>query len=137
MISHKNCKNYNLIMRYIHFNPNPIKENASDCVVRMLCKVTGHKWTDCYLDLVEKGLVMGDVISSNVVWFSYLRDLGFERYSIPDRCPDCYTIEQFCIDNPKGLFVVGTGTHVVTVEDGFYFDSWDSGREVPMFYLRR
>lgn len=81
---------------------------------------------------------MGDVISSNIVWVAYLRDLGFKRYSLPDTCPiDCYTIEDFCIEHPKGTYVLGTGSHVVCVKDGFYWDSWNSGSEVPMFYLRR
>lgn len=124
-------------MRYRYYNPNPIKDNAGDCVVRMLCCVTGRTWVDCYLDLTEKGLEMGDVISSNIVWVAYLRDLGFKRYSLPDTCPNCYSIEDFCIEHPKGTYVLGTGSHVVCVKDGYYYDSWDSGKEIPMFYLRR
>lgn len=125
-------------MRYRYYNPNPIKSNGGDCVVRMLCCVTGKPWVDVYLDLVEKGLEMGDMPSVNATWVAYLRDLGFKRYSVPDTCPeDCYTIEDFCIDHPNGVYVLGTGSHVVCVKDGFYYDSWDSGKEVPMFYLRR
>ncbi len=128
---------YNLIMRYKYYNPNPIKDTASDCVVRMLCVVNGKPWAENYLALVEKGLEMGDMPSVNHVWISLLRDMGFKRYVIPDSCPDCYTIEDFCIDHPNGLYVVGTGSHVVAVEDGCVFDSWNSLNETPIFYLRR
>jgi hypothetical protein len=124
-------------MRYRHYNPNPIKENASDCVIRMLTLVTGKSWGQAYLDLAEKGLALGDMPSSNYVWVSYLLDLGFKRYSLPNTCPDCYTIEDFAEEHPNGLFVVATGSHVCTVIDGFYYDSWPSGREIPVFYLRR
>jgi len=124
-------------MRYKYFNPNPIKDTASDCVVRMLCKVTGRPWAENYLDLVEKGIELGDMPSANHTWISLLRDMGFRRYVIPDSCPDCYTIEDFCIDHPNGLYVVGTGSHVVAVEDGCVFDSWNSLGETPIFYLRR
>ena len=124
-------------MRYRYYNPNPIKDTASDCVVRMLCKVTGLTWAESYLALVEKGLEVGDMPSVNSVWVAFLRDMGFKRFVIPDNCPDCYTIEDFCIDNPKGLFVIGTGSHVATIEDGTLYDSWNSLGEVPMFYLRR
>lgn len=130
-------KRYNLIMRYKYFNPNPIKDTASDCVVRMLCKVTGRPWAENYLDLVEKGLEVGDVPSANSVWLALLRDMGFKRYVIPDTCPDCYTIEDFAIDHPNGVYVLGTGSHVVCVKDGFYWDSWQSGDEVPLFFLSR
>lgn len=124
-------------MRYKYFNPNPIKDTASDCVVRMLCKVTGKPWAENYLSLVERGLEMGDMPSVNHVWISLLRDMGFKRYVISNNHKDCYSIEDFCIDHPTGLYILGTGTHVVAVEDGYYFDTWNSGWECPIFYLSR
>lgn len=124
--------------RYRHYNPNPIKANASDCVIRMLTLVTGQPWAQCYLDVVEKGLAVGDMPSSNATWIPLLLDMGFKRYSLPDTCPiDCYTIEDFAIEHPQGEYVVGTGTHVVCIKDGFVWDSWDSTAEIPIFYLRR
>lgn len=123
--------------RYRHYNPNPIKANASDCVIRMLTLVTGQPWAQCYLDVVEKGLALGDMPSSNSVWIPLLLDMGFKRYSLPDTCPDCYTIEDFAVEHPQGEYVVGTGTHVVCIKDGFVWDSWDSTAEIPIFYLRR
>lgn len=129
---------YNLTMsRYRYYNPNPIKSDASDCVVRALCRVTGMPWQEQFLDLAEKSLELGDMPSINTVWIAYLRDLGFEKAIIPNTCPDCYTIEDFCIDNPVGTYIVGTGSHVCTCVDGFAYDSWDSTRQVPIFYLRR
>lgn len=53
---------------------------------------------------------------------------------LPDDCPECYTVEQFCEDHPKGLFVVAVQGHVLTVLDGDYYDAWDSGKETPIFY---
>ena len=130
-------KRYNLIMRYKYFNPNPIKDTASDCVVRMLCAVTGRPWAECYLMLVEKGLEVGDMPSVNQTWISLLKDMGFKKHIIENDCLNCYTINDFCLDHPTGLYVVGTGTHVVAVEDGCIFDSWNSLGEMPIFYLRR
>ena len=59
------------------------------------------------------------------------------RYTIPNTCPDCYTVEQFCVDNDRGLFLLATGSHVVAVKDGLYFDAWDSGNEIPIYYWRK
>jgi hypothetical protein len=46
-------------------------------------------------------------------------------------------VKEFCYDNPKGSFLVGTGTHVVAVIDGDYYDAWDSGNEVIDRYFTR
>ena len=104
-------------------------------MVRMLCAVTGKSWEECYRNLCDKGMEMGDMPSANVVWVSFLKDLGFQRKMVPNFCPDCYTINQFAEDHPYGVYVVGTGTHTVAVIDGCYWDSWDSGAEAIMFYL--
>ena len=124
-------------MRYRYYNPNPTTNTASDCVVRMLCAITGRPWADNYLDLVEKGMELGDMPSVNRVWFALLKDMGFKRFIIPDTCPNCYTIEDFCIDHPKGLYIVGTGSHVAAIDDGVVLDSWNSLNETPLFYFRR
>lgn len=76
---------------------------------------------------------MADMPSSDAVWGAVLRRHGFKRKNIPDTCPDCYTIADFCEDNPHGVFVVGTGGHVVTVVNGDYYDAWDSGNEITQY----
>lgn len=83
------------------------------------------------------GFRMGDMPSANQVWAEFLRSYGFVMTTIPNTCPACYTIRDFCIDNPRGLFVLGTGVHVVTVVDGDYYDSWDSGDVVPIYMFER
>lgn len=89
------------------------------------------------MGLCQRGLEMNDMPSANAVWGSYLRLRGFQRYAIPGTCSDCYNIRDFCIEHPMGAYVLATGTHVVAVEDGTYYDSWDSGNEVPIFYWRK
>jgi hypothetical protein len=71
--------------------------------------------------------------SENPVWDAYLRSKGFQREVIPNTCPDCYTVKDFCNDHKSGIYVLGTGNHVVAVVDGNYIDDWDSGNEVPLF----
>lgn len=56
---------------------------------------------------------------------------------IPNSCPDCYTVSDFTVDFPKGKYLLGTGSHVVTVADGNYFDTWDSGNEVPIYFFTK
>ena len=56
---------------------------------------------------------------------------------ILDEYPDYYTVEDFCTDHPKGTYVLGTGSHAVAVVDGCYFDAWDSGSEIPIYYFSK
>ena len=75
--------------------------------------------------------------NSDSVWGSYLRSKGFERAIIPNTCPDCYTVADFAADHPTGTYVLGTGTHAVTVQDGVIYDAFDSSNEIPIFYYTR
>lgn len=108
-----------------------------DCVIRAISRATNRDWEYTYLSIVALGFSMHDMPSSNDVWGSYLILNGFKRYIIPDTCPDCYTVRQFCADNPHLTGILATGTHVIAVSDGNYYDTWDSGDEVPIYYWRK
>ena len=75
--------------------------------------------------------------SANAVWGAYLRSQGFKRHIIPNTCPDCYTLNDFCEDHPNGMYIVALQNHVVAVNDGDYFDTWDSGEEMPLYYFSK
>lgn len=123
--------------RYVFYNPNPRGIIVGDCVIRGLTKVLGKTWDEVYTEVMVKGFELKDMPSANTVWGAYLKSKGFSRFTIPNTCPDCYTVEQFCIDNDQGLFLLATGSHVVAVKDGLYFDAWDSGNEIPIYYWRK
>lgn len=80
---------------------------------------------------------MCDLPHANHVWGAYLRHRGFRRNIIPNECPDCYSVSDFCKDHPKGNFVLALSGHVVAVVDGNYYDTWDSGDEVPIYYWEK
>lgn len=124
-------------MAYTFYNPNPYNKLIGDCVIRAISKATNKDWDTVYLEVMMKGYILKDMPSSNHVWGSYLKDIGFDRYILPNTCPDCYTIREFCEDYPYGVYIAGTGSHVVAIVDGNYFDSWDSGGEVPIYYFKR
>ena len=117
-----------------YFNPNPAGRNVGDCSVRAVSAALGVSWEDAYSMIAANGFQMGDMPSSDSVWGSVLRQNGFYRYAIPNRCPDCYTAEDFAADHPKGVYVLGFGGHVATVIDGVLYDSWDSSNEIPIYF---
>ena len=124
-------------MAYIYYNPNKNGISTGDCVIRAISKATNQTWDETYWDLCDQGYLMGDWGDSNKVWNSYLMDCGFKRRVIPNTCPNCYTIRDFCEDHPYGTYVLATGNHTATVIDGNLYDSWNSLSEVPIFFYER
>lgn len=114
------------------YNPNPCRCRVGDCTVRAICKATGQSWNRIYAALAAYGLSCKDMPSANHVWGKYLWDIGFRQYLIDEYWN--YTVEDFCRDHTQGTYILAIGDHVVCAVDGFYYDSWDSGREVPIYY---
>lgn len=122
-------------MAYIEYNPNPRGINTGDCVIRAICKALGMEWEKAYVALCVKGLEFCRLPNDNTTWEKYMKENGFVQQVLPSTCPDCYTIAEFASDHPEGTYIVATGSHVVAVQDGNYFDTWDSGYDVPSYYF--
>ena len=119
------------------YNPNPEGKNVGDCVIRAISAATGKKWDETFVAIALQGYMMHDMPSANSVWGAYLRRCGFTRNVIPDDCPDCYTVADFARDNPIGVYILALSGHVVCLIDGDWYDTWDSGNEIPLYYWRR
>jgi len=120
-------------MAFIFYNANPLQSFNGDCVVRALSLANHSDWKETFIGLCLQGYRMCDMPSSNRVWAEYLKKQGWIKSALPE-C--CYTINDFCRDFSKGTYIVGTGTHVVTVIDGNLYDTWNSGSEQPIYYWR-
>ena len=123
--------------RWQMFSNNPAGRNVGDCAVRAVSLALDTDWETAYALIAMNGYLMGDMPSSNSVWGAVLRQNGFYRHAVPNSCPDCYSVADFADDHPEGVYVVGTGNHVCTIKDGIVMDSWDSRKEVPVYYWSR
>lgn len=123
--------------RWKQYNPNPHHSRVGDCTVRAICKAMGQDWGKTYVGLTSIGYMMGDMPSANSVWGRYLKQNGFNRYLVDDKGKDYYTVEDFCRDNPAGTYILAMDGHVVCVQGGYYYDTWDSGQEEPVYYWTR
>ena len=122
---------------YKKLNVNPLHRRADDCTIRAISVALNEPWEKVYSDICVEGLKLYDMPSANHVWGSYLKKKGFERRIIPDQCPQCYTVEEFARDNPKGIYILALHGHVVPVIDGDYYDTWDSGERIPIYYWKK
>lgn len=121
-------------MSFIMYNKNPYNKSVTDCPVRAISTVTGTDWDTAYIGMVVEGFNQKDMPNSNNVWGAYLRKLGFSREVIPNFCPDCYTVADFCSDHPKGVYLLACNGHTVAAIDGDYYDTFDSGDMIPLYY---
>lgn len=119
---------------WIKYNANPLAANAEDCAIRAISVALNVTWDEAFDMVCQMAKGMGVMPHNNAAWGAVLRQHGFIRKIIPNTCPNCYTIKDFCLENPKGVFVIGTGTHAVAVIDGNYYDTWNSGNEIPLYY---
>lgn len=122
---------------YIFYNNNPAGLRIGDCVVRAISAALNQPWERTYIDLCIEGFMFRDMPSANAVWASYLRSKGFLRHSLPDNCPDCYTIADFARDHKTDVYVVATGSHAVCVKGGNILDNWDSSGETAAYFFAK
>ena len=103
---------------WVRHNENPDGRNVGDCTVRAISTALKQDWETTYVGLSLQGFLMGDMPSANHV----------------DECPDCYTVADFAAEHPSGTYILSLSGHVVCVMDGDYYDTWDSGGEIPLYY---
>lgn len=132
---------------YINYNANPKMLNVGDCVIRAISTALNMDWYKVHDDLCLLSRNMTDMPSSNRVWKEYLRSLGLREQLIDNECPNCLTVDRFSRMNNKGTYILSTceytkandivvtGTHLVTVIDGNYYDTWDSGADIPVSFF--
>lgn len=122
---------------WIYANPNPCRQEEPDCVVRAIAIATDQYWKKVHGDLCRMSRDYCTMPSVNWLWGEYLRKIGFERFMIPEACGECVSVREFSRRYPEGTYVIGTGTHAVCVIDGNWYDTWDSGDEIPTYFYRR
>jgi len=121
-------------MSFVFYNPNPAGRFVGDCTIRAICRLTDQDWDTVYAGTVFQGFLQKNMPSGNSTWGAYLQRQGYVTRPILGSCPYGYTVDDFCKDHPVGRYLLALDQHVVTVVDGDYYDTWDSGKEIPIYY---
>ena len=122
---------------YQHYQPNPRGVNTDDCVIRALTKALDVDWDTASVYAIVQQIRDSDLYVKNYVWGNLLLRNGFTKHHLPDTCPDCFTVEDFAMEHPQGLYILGTGEHAVAVVDGDWYDTFDSGTMIPIVYYEK
>ena len=121
---------------WVKCNPNPLGKTTGDCVIRAIAIATDQSWRETYRQLCDLGEKYADLPNSNMIWNMFLRRRGAKQFLLPENCPECITVQAFCERYPEGIYVIGTGDHAICVIDGDWYDTFDSGTEVPGYFWR-
>lgn len=122
---------------FVFYNANPNKNRVGDCTVRAISTALNLSWETVYTGLAVEGMQLLDMPSANAVWGSYLKKNGFSQNVIYSEFPECTTVKDFCEQHTKGVYILALSGHVVAVINGNYYDTWDSGDEIPIYYWEK
>lgn len=117
--------------RYKYYQPNKkdLKDRQRDCVVRALTNVMNKTWLEVFNELIPYAIEIQCMPNSKTCYESYLKDNGFEYHGISNRKGSKRpTVESFTKEHKTGIFFLNVANHVVSVVDGIYYDTWDSGQ---------
>lgn len=121
-----------------YYNPNPKKNDTSDCVVRALCKATGKDWDTVYAELYDIGFELKVMPNDKDAWREYLKRNNFIEHKISNKKGTKRPkVQSFASSNKKGTFVLQVAKHIVTCEDGYFYDTWDCGGSALYSYWEK
>ena len=108
-------------MSFKFYQPNNKQEIAYDCVIRALSKVFNKSWLEIFDELVKIARTLQVVPNEDKCFNEYLKAYPLKK--IKKQKP---TIKEFSRTH-KGTYIVKSSGHLVAIENGDYFDCWDSG----------
>jgi len=117
---------------YKYYQPNKkdLKDNYGDCVIRSLTKALDMEWLQIFEELLPYARELQCMPNGKPCYEKYLKDKGFIYNGISNaKGTKRPTVDRFAKDHKTGTYVLRVAHHLVTVVDGFYYDTWDSGEK--------
>ena len=114
-----------------YYNPNPLKKEIGDCVVRALCALEVAGWDEVYKELCDIGFEMKAMPNDKEVYSAYLTNHGYIRHKVSNKKGSKRpTVNEMAKrSKTEGTFFCEVANHTVTVKDGYILDLWDSGEK--------
>ena len=125
--------------RWKEYNPNPKERNIGDCTLRSYCAAFGISWDkafDIASRVAKENSSMIQYVADKVLTeeFNCVVDEKYNKKTVKGK--DRITVNEFAMSHPYGTYILHVRQHQVTVIDGVYWDSWDSGdKKVDTVYI--
>ena len=125
--------------RWKEYNPNPKERNIGDCTIRSYCAAFGLSWDKAF-DIASKVAkeessmiqYVADKVLTNA--FNCVVDEKYNKKTVKGK--DRITVNEFALSHPYGTYILHVPKHQVTVINGEYWDSWDSGdKKIDTVYI--
>lgn len=124
--------------RWKKYNPNPKSRNIGDCTLRSYCAAFDIDWEkafDIASRVAKEQSSMIQYVADKVLidHFGCTKDMEYKKNTKPK---DRITVNEFAMTHPYGTYILHVRQHQVTVKNGEYWDSWDSGdKKVDNIYF--
>ena len=121
------------------YNPNPKSRNIGDCTLRSYCAafdITWDKAFDIASRVAKSNSSMIQYVADKVLLeeFNCTIDENYNKKKVKGK--DRITVNEFTMSHPYGTYILHVRSHQVTVKNGEYWDSWDSGeKKIDTVYL--
>lgn len=123
--------------RWKKYNPNPKSRNIGDCTLRSYCAAFDISWDkafDIASKIAKEDSSMIQYVAPKILteYFKCEIDEDYKKTKTKDRI----TVNNFAMTHPYGTYILHVRSHQVTVKNGEYWDSWDSGdKKVDKIYI--
>jgi hypothetical protein len=125
----------NRCWKYYQPNKKDIKDRVGDCSIRAFTKALGWEWLQVFDALIPYAREAQCLLNQKPCYEKFLAEQGWGYVSQgKSKC----TVQEFTKKNSEGTYIlyirVGYGTHLVTVQDGYFYDTWDCGEQYIFGY---
>lgn len=117
-------KNY----KYYQPNKKDLKDKYGDCVIRALTKALNMEWLQVFDEMQPISREMQVPFNCRPCYEKYMESKGLKYTGISNKKGTKRpTVETFAKEHKAGTYILRVSRHLVTVVDGIYYDTWDSG----------
>ena len=116
--------------RWKYYQPNKkdLKDDYGDCVIRSLTKALDMEWLEVFDDIHPISRELQVPFNCKPCYEKYLELKGFKYHGISNgKGTKRPTVNKFALEHKEGTYVLRVAHHLVTVVDGYFYDTWDSG----------
>jgi hypothetical protein len=116
--------------RWKYYQPNKkdLKDDYGDCVIRALTKAMSKEWLEVFEELLPYARELQCMPNGKPCYEKYALANGFKYVGISNKKGTKRpTVQSFALAHKEGTYILRVAHHIVTVVDGYFYDTWDSG----------